>query len=506
MARPLACCLEILEERFLLAGVLWQSLPVPNPPELVDQRALAGTITPAAGSATLVGIDIAYSTDGASFAGDSTAAIAETTSPHSTLATAQPLPEGVATTILGSFGAVRTPAVFQVPLDAGTSSVVMIGLSWVNANATGAGRLRVLDGSAHILVDQPLASAPLSLALEIDSRSSPVPAALYVELVPTGRTAASRSSPPGYVLSAQSLSRFAPLSNDAPPTSGPTGSDTTVGSPSGGAPSTPPSAGFQPVLSVEQPAPAAPVVPSSPAARSPVVLPLPHVAPAPAGGIFAGAGTSSPVPGAMVAVVADLRFMDVAPISSPATWATISPAAVPGTRPAGAPSAPVRMAARWEAGDATDAGPSRWEMSDATSRGDDALGLVLTVPPLGFGVLAPSGPGSASALAVGDHATLPRITLSPPPPDRPRDEPPPIMAAADPPHGRQPRAVLAILYGSVCSVVGLTAPDLGAAFRRLTREAQAVPLTRSREPGAASATPTKCRGGWPRDTARCDQS
>jgi hypothetical protein len=46
------------------------------------------------------------------------------------------------------------------------------------------------------------------------------------------------------------------------------------------------------------------------------------------------------------------------------------------------------------------------------------------------------------------------------------------VAAADPPPARRPRTALAVLYGSVCSVLGVTAPEWAHALRRTARGAR----------------------------------
>lgn len=512
-ARSLAWRVEALEERFLLAKPVgtWYSLPVGSTPAVVDQSALSDVPSEAPAGAnadaeasdpTVVsGIQIAFGSDVASPKGFNVVApITETTSVHSTLLTAQDVPEETAIRVLGKLAPGDDPDVFRIPLEAFPSFELFISLSWADPDVTGLGTLTILDSSANVLMEQGLPSDPVAVDLRFSHVSDAPGASLYIKIAAADKSAWGDRDGANYVL------RTAPT--ELLPSAMMIGTDPTGQPPTGGESET--NVGFPPPSDPPPSDPTAPVppptedsatagpsspVPTSTSSPPRVELPLPQAGSPPAGGIFVAKHMSSaPVAGGAFAVVADTHMLDLAPARSGPPSIPVGGARAITVHLGKSPTPNTSLTTSWGVEARGDELVADTEDESASSEGADASPLVLVLPPSGIRTGDQVFPDPAAAVWLGDRAPLPRLTdaSTAPEPARPRD----TAIASQAGSRRRPGALLALLYGSACSLLGLSAPELSVVLRRVARRGLESELTLgpnrrtadSEEEGAGEAT------------------
>ncbi|MDR3635815.1 MAG: hypothetical protein P4L84_18580 [Isosphaeraceae bacterium] len=370
----------------------------------------------------------------------------DTTADHSTLSTAEDLPADAS--LLGTLNASGAPGVFRLPVSPGERSMV-IAFSWVQPSSRIAGSVVLVSGSTDVVWSHELPGKPLAIDLQFSNLGADPGTPLYLEIVP----AENHAAPP-----IAGSSEYALHVLQFPD---PQGWSQGSGF-----------AGFQPVQSLgsgpcpnrQAPLPASGRLPET---GTGIVLPLPQVPPSPVAGIFTLGDSSVPV-ASIVSVVADPDLLDLVPVATGLTWSAARlTLASAGDGDASDPCC-VGLP-RDEATPLASQEPGAWAVDQVfgSAKDETPSNLALSSPPVGIRAFEKS----IAADRFGDRATLPRLVVEPAIVECGRSKVTSTSqtAAHRPTANLRPRALLALVYSSVCSILGLTAPGLSATLHQAAR-------------------------------------
>lgn len=458
-ARAFACRVEVLEERFLLAQQATNAIPW-NIAQ--SQAAQFQPWSKDDDRTTLSAIEV--------FAGPGVTSLFNP-------GKATGLPADSSAALSGAVQPYGLPAIYQVPLDPNDRSM-LIAFSWKNPADRIAGSLVLLNSSGQVVWSHKLPGKAFAVDLEFSHISAAPGSALYLEILPAASgSAASARHASEYNLQ---VMRFTE----------PMGFRQTVGSGWGrpveilGYGPGPNQSQAAPSRPTPMPTPTPTPTPvSAPDKPSGVGLPLPEATSAPVGGIFSLNGPNA-ASGVTVTAVADpdLLLRSGSPRGDARSLLTSPP-----YRGGGNPADPFCAAPENEANrPAPLHGLGAWaveqilgpegQTESEPARGEEAPHLTLTLPPAGIHVLDHVLEESAG-LGAGDRAPLPHLDDAEAREFVAAATNGEIGAAVEPSRDRRSRALLPVLYGTTCAILGLSAPDLSASLRRAAR--------RRGEPGSA---------------------